>query len=510
MLLFCVPLLTLTSDSYSVMVGENLDIGGYLQNETAFSTNEKGDALWCENKLLVYGSYNFTPQIRTFFRLQGYYDAINDVQSQDYEDISDERYINQQTYFRQNLWQPKTYTTSEYLKELFIDIDLDAFDLRIGKQQFAWGVTDGLKVLDIIYPQDFRKFNQEDFEESRIPLWSLKFDYCVGDSGEIQLVYLPNFEPAFFPGGGHPFATWDKEFFDILDIYGAAGANFNVKYDEPDDSFDNGEYGAMWKQNLGNWSYSLNFLSHFTDVAGAYQTNMTGNIIPGAGPGGSDLFVPDFIELTLKNNRMYSFGGSFDSTLSHLPVIGTIVLRAEAIYNVNNIMINIPDAQAGFVAPGVFGTNFMPVPVTGPNGDVVWGANVPFPETVEIDDWTYAIGADKSIFTDYFVSMQFIQHHLMDYQSTFVNPVTGKHADQNDYWGTLLIQKDWLNEKLWTKVLNVVGRHGDFWIQPQVSYLFYEKLKVTLQMNYYGGTEDYLWSRFDNSDNIALRFTYQF
>ena len=457
------------------MIGQKLDLGGYMQNETAISLQDGGNALWCENKVLVYGTYNLTPEIRAFFRVQGYYDAINGLQSSDYRDISDERYIPQETYFRKNLWQPKNYTTSEYLKEFFVEFDMPDFDLRIGKQQFAWGVTDGIKVLDIVYPQDFRKFNQEDFEESRIPLWSMKFDYYVGADSEIQLVYIPNVEPAFFSGGGHPFATWDSEFFDVLDISGGnTGVDFSVRTDEPSGTFDNGEYGIMWRQNLGDWSYSFNFMSHFTDVKGAYQTAMTGIIIPGGGPPGFDLFVPTFIELTRKSQRIYSVGGSFDTTLSHLPAIGTIILRAEVIYNFNNIMVNTPDAQAGPVAPGVWGANFMPVPVVGPSGSVVWDAFVPFPETVEIDDWTYALGFDKYLFTDFFLSFQFVHHHIMDYESSFINPVTGTQAEENDYWGTLLLQKDWLNEKLWTKVLNVMGGTGTTGYSPR-SHIFLKK-----------------------------------
>jgi len=512
LMLSCMIIFAGSTDLHAIMIGDKLDIGGYLQNETSFSTKEGGDILWSENKLLVYGTYNITHQFRAFFRVQGYYDAINSLQSHDYRDISGDRYVDRQTYFRENIWTPKTYTTSEYLKELFVEYENEYFDLRVGKQQFAWGVTDGLKVLDIVYPQDFRKFNQEDFEESRIPLWSVKFDYYVGADSEIQLVYIPNFEGAFFPGAGHPFATWDKQFFDTLDVTGGnTPVEYRVRYDEPTGTIDKGEYGAMWRQNLGGWSYSLNFLSHFTDAKCAYQTNSTMIDIPHPVLGLPNLIrIPTFIELTLKNERMYSVGGSFDTTLSHLPLLGSIIFRAEAIYNFENIMINTPASFTIPVGPNTTLSNFMGVPVVGPNGDIIWNAGVPFPETVRIDDWTYALGIDKYIFTDYFISFQFVQHHIRGYKPSFVNPVTGQQAEENDYWCTFLLQKDWLNEKLWTKILNVVGRHGDYWIQPQASYLLKDKYKLTLQGNIYGGTQGNMWSRYERNDNIAMRLAYQF
>ena len=512
--------LTCGSDLQAFMVTDKFDMGGYLQNETAFSTKEGGDALWCENKALAYGTYNFSNELRAFFRVQGYYDAINAIQSHDYRDISGDRYMDQETYFRQNLWQPKSYTSSEFLKELFIDFSRPEFDLRIGKQQFAWGVTDGLKVLDIVYPQDFRKFNQEDFEESRIPLWTMKFDYYVSPDSEIQLIYLPRFEPAFFVGGGHPFAAWGDQFFDVLDTTGGnTGVNFNVKTEDPSNTFDNGEWGAMWRQNFGNRSYTLNFLSHYPDASGAYQTAMTTTNINLGGPSGGPftyLVAPTSIELTRRydEERMHSVGGSFDATLSDLPGIGTMILRAEAIYNFDNIMINVPDeldmVQTDRLGNTYYISNYMPFPVVGPHGDVVWEAGVPFPETVKVDDWTYAIGVDKYVFTDLFLSLQFIQHHIQDYESSFVNPITGKQAEENDYWGSFKAMKDFLNEKLYLNLLVVAGRHGDFWAQPQVSYLLWEKLKFNVQGNFYGGAPGNMWSRFNDADNIAVRLTYQF
>jgi hypothetical protein len=52
---------------------------------------------------------------------------------------------------------------------------------RFGKQQIAWGRLDGIKVLDLVNPQDFREFILEDFSDSRISLWSAYFDYSLGD-----------------------------------------------------------------------------------------------------------------------------------------------------------------------------------------------------------------------------------------------------------------------------------------------------------------------------------------
>jgi len=51
----------------------------------------------------------------------------------------------------------------------------NGFALRLGKQQIVWGETDGLKLLDVMNPQNFREFILDEFEDSRLPLWSVKY-----------------------------------------------------------------------------------------------------------------------------------------------------------------------------------------------------------------------------------------------------------------------------------------------------------------------------------------------
>lgn len=66
---------------------------------------------------------------------------------------------------------------------------------RLGKQQVVWGRLDGIKVLDLVNPQDFREFIIEDFGDSRIGLWSAYFDYSF-ESWRTELVIVPD-------GSGH-------------------------------------------------------------------------------------------------------------------------------------------------------------------------------------------------------------------------------------------------------------------------------------------------------------------
>lgn len=81
----------------------------------------------------------------------------------------------------------RNYTQNDYLRELYVDTELGGWDLRLGKQQVVWGTADGIKLLDIINPTDFRELNQNAFEDSRIPVWMINAEHNF-DRGNLQLI----------------------------------------------------------------------------------------------------------------------------------------------------------------------------------------------------------------------------------------------------------------------------------------------------------------------------------
>jgi hypothetical protein len=82
----------------------------------------------------------------------------------------------------------RNYTQNDYLRELYVDTGAGDWDLRIGKQQVVWGTADGIKLLDIINPTDFRELNQNAMEDSRIPVWMINAETNVGERGNVQLI----------------------------------------------------------------------------------------------------------------------------------------------------------------------------------------------------------------------------------------------------------------------------------------------------------------------------------
>lgn len=77
------------------------------------------------------------------------------------------------------------------IRDLYVETVGENRVIRIGKQQIAWGRLDGLEVLDILNPRDFREFILEDLDEARIGLWSLYVDQALGD-WRAELAVIPD------------------------------------------------------------------------------------------------------------------------------------------------------------------------------------------------------------------------------------------------------------------------------------------------------------------------------
>ena len=87
------------------------------------------------------------------------------------------------------------------IRDLFVEHTLSNGVLRIGKQQIAWGRLDGIKVTDVLNPQNLREFILEDFGDSRIGLWSAYLDVSMG-SWRTELAIIPDNTGHAIPASG--------------------------------------------------------------------------------------------------------------------------------------------------------------------------------------------------------------------------------------------------------------------------------------------------------------------
>ncbi len=137
----------------------------------------------------------------------------------------------------------KNYTQNDWFREGYIDTSIGDLSLRIGKQQVVWGTADGIKLLDIINPTDFREMAQNDMEDSRIPIWMVNAEMNVGESGNLQFILSEN-RSNVIPGltndkrdedSGHPFLMKGVDsitgrvngFLHVTPALAAVSASFN-------------------------------------------------------------------------------------------------------------------------------------------------------------------------------------------------------------------------------------------------------------------------------------------
>ncbi len=104
----------------------------------------------------------------------------------------------------------ESYSQNDFFRELYVDTKVSDWYLRLGKQQVVWGTADGIKLLDIINPTDFREVNQNSPEDARIPIWMINAERDVGQSSNIQFIVSEvqeNRIPGLNRGGdqGQPF-----------------------------------------------------------------------------------------------------------------------------------------------------------------------------------------------------------------------------------------------------------------------------------------------------------------
>jgi len=148
--------------------------------------------------------------------------------------------------------------------ELYSEIDVGNLWLRIGRQQIVWGEMIAARIMDIINPLDLSwhfRFEPEEFENIRIPLWSLRALYTIEQSKVPGLRNL-NIECFLNPGDIAP------------DVNPEPGAPFNFKPPYPPffiitekDRRGDVEYGVRIGGSIGQVYGTINYLHLYTDSA---------------------------------------------------------------------------------------------------------------------------------------------------------------------------------------------------------------------------------------------------
>lgn len=312
-------------------------------------------------EVLIELVYRGIPKVTPVVKLRPFYDAMFDINNK--SGRASEAW---ETNLRGGLndrWDP-------LVREAYLDFNFHPVFVRAGRQITTWGRSDGVTVLDVVTPRNFR--NPLTFEQERfmIPQWMINFKFDLtrvdwlpgGINKELQVIWNLDYRPAYFPGinnkeeGSHPWTLGVVDFANqIVNLseglfpagsISATSGQLNGEFFDGDayregGAWDKSEVFVRWKGRTGDeafgplkdMTYSFHYAYLFEDVP-FYELRNRANFgfaFPfaiGRSDGGG---------IDLERHRYQLVGFSFDKALMFLPgqFQGT-VLRGEMAYNIGN------------------------------------------------------------------------------------------------------------------------------------------------------------------------------
>ncbi|HZS07258.1 MAG TPA: DUF1302 family protein [Blastocatellia bacterium] len=239
-------------------------------------------------------------------------------------------------------------------REVRLDGKIKRVDVKLGLQQVVWGQADGLRVLDVINPLDYREFILEDFIDSRRPLWTVRADVPV-EKGSVQLVWVPYFAPGRLPGAENEFGLGPGLGLGLITAALSDPATplpqFPIRVEptaRPAYKLRSSQAGVRYSRSVGGWDLTANYFYGWEDVPTLYVRGIegaTGGRLP------TVVFAPRY-------DRKEVFGGTAANNF------GPVVLRLEAGWNRHKAAAVTSGSPTGFDQfgqfSGVVGADYSP------------------------------------------------------------------------------------------------------------------------------------------------------
>ena len=349
----------------------------------------------------------------------------------------------------------KPFATKDWgsveLRELYWETFADNSFWRIGKQQVVWGEADGLKLLDVINPQNFREFVLDDFDDSRIPLWMFNAEFTVTENGVLQVLWIPDTSVHNLAPSGSPYA------FSSSSIVPKPASDIAVQLrpaQAPRSPIKDSDIGLRYTDFVNGWDVSLNYLYHYVDEpivsASAHTNSETPHIL-----------------MTQNYERSHLLGGTASSA------IGDWTIRAEIAFETNRYH------RTKQSLPGV----------------------------VQANQWSSVIGLDYQGWSDQFISVQWFQARINATQTDLIELI--EHSQEDSV--TFLWESNFMNDTLKAKWLQIHSiDHGDGVFRPKVSYNLQSNLDFYLSADVFYGNKDTRFGQFDQGDRVSVGFEWGF
>ncbi len=264
---------------------DRLDVTGYVKNETALRLHSPHQFSKSQNWLQAEIEFELTDWAELTILGRSLFDPVNHLET-NIEDFH--------TSPIDRLEAGDSFQAE--LRELYLDVLYEDFDIRLGRQQIAWGESIGLRILDVINPQDFREFILNDFIDARIPLWSLRAGYTLRD-WTFEGLWLPDFEASRPADQGSEFQ-----------FRGVPASALRAVHQPEDWRLSDSEVGFRVTRFMRNMDLSLNYLYAWSDFPVPFRVSNTFRFEP-------------------RHERFHLIGGSFNYAFDVFVIRGEGGLR---------------------------------------------------------------------------------------------------------------------------------------------------------------------------------------
>jgi len=211
------------------------------------------------------------------------------------------------------------------LREAYLDYAGSGWDLRAGRQIIIWGVSDGIRITDIIAPMDFSEFLARDYDDIRMPVEAVRLR-VFRNNIKCELVLVPLFQSFIYPSD--PENPWN-----ILPRGEGIPPVHIAPAVKPEARLQNSEIGGRLSFYLSGFDISLVSLYTWNKMP-VFRTELSPDM-------DSMLLIPE-------HHRMGMLGLDFSKP------IGTLVLRGEgALFSGESYACELREGSSELVSKNV-------------------------------------------------------------------------------------------------------------------------------------------------------------
>ena len=415
---------------------ERLDVTGFVKNETAFRLYSPDQFSKFQNWFQVDIEFELTDWAELTVIGRTLFDPVNHLETDitDFDSSPVDRLESGDSFQAE-------------LRELYLDLVYEDFDIRLGRQQIIWGESIGLRILDIINPQDFREFILNDFIDARIPLWSMRLNYTLSD-WTFEGLWLPDFEASRAADEGSEFQFRNVQIPALPIQPPPPFPSIQARsVNEPQDwRLSDSEVGFRVTRFLRNTDLSFNYLYSWGDFPVPFRRVLGSNTFR---------FEPS-------HERFHLIGGSFNYAF------GVFVIRGEGGVKLGQYFVS-DDPNEG---DGVRQRELL----------------------------SYVLGLDWTVSDNLSANFQFFQDVIFNKPGDLVDEAVNNSV-------SVSLRSDFWNETLFPELFVLYGvNFGDLLIRPQVRYTFSDYLSATVGADLFIGSRSGFFGQYAASANPHDRY----